>query len=61
MENFLALYFANGLLNHNSNQLTDIELLEIKPNAANTVMNVFWNISKQYLSKQGIIPGSNNY
>lgn len=46
MENFLALYFANGLLNHNSNQLNDIEILEIIPNAANTVMNVFWNISK---------------
>lgn len=61
MENFLALYFANGLLNHNVGQLNEIEILQVVPNKCNTVMNIFWNISSDYLLKAGIVPGSNNY
>jgi hypothetical protein len=61
MENFLALYFANGLLNHNLGQLNEIDILQVIPNNCNTVMNIFWNISSDYLQKAGIIPGSNNY
>jgi ketol-acid reductoisomerase len=61
MENFLALYFANGLLNHNAGQLADIDIFQVVPNKCNTVMNIFWNISSEYLLKEGIAPGSNHY
>jgi len=44
MEGFIAMYFTNGLFNHNVGQLEKIQILQIVPNRTNTVMNVFWNL-----------------
>jgi hypothetical protein len=61
MHSVLTMYFANGLFNHNNGQLNQVEILQIIPNRTNTVLNVFWNLEKEYLESKGIIPGINNY
>lgn len=56
MSNFVYLYFVSGLYNHNASQFDSIEILEIIPNRANTVINVFWNIQKDYFIRKGLSP-----
>ena len=38
-----------------------MEILQVIPNKTNTVLNVFWNIEKDYLESKGILEGVDNY
>ena len=61
MSNFVYLYFVSGLFNHNASQFDSMEILQIIPNRANTVINVFWNIQKDYLTRKGVFPEDPQY
>ena len=61
MSKFIQEYFAQGIGNHLVGQLGRVEILQIIPNHANTVLNIFWNIEPKHLEQQGIRPGKEDY
>ena len=57
----IAMYFAKGLFNRNISQLSHIDICQVIPNKANTVINIFWNISNKYLATKKIVKGVNDF